>query len=82
MAKEIKLESRGNLNNRLVQVDNSPNKYQLITDYNYRAGLIEGNTEEYSFIDPAGGPFISVGSTLLGKKVKAIYKGGIIEFEE
>lgn len=81
MKTEIQLNSRYNMDNRLVQVEGEPLKFELKTDYNYRVGIIEENPEEYSFIDPAGGPFITVGSEIESHKVKAIHKGGIIEFE-
>lgn len=81
MKPEIQLNSRGGLDNRLVQVEGEPLKFRLKTDYNYRAGLIDGNLENYSFIDPSGGPFITVGSEIEGHVVKAIHKGGIVEFE-
>lgn len=80
---EIQLGSRGGLDNRLVRIgDESSNQYQLKTEYNYRCGIIEGTDEEYSFIDPAGGPFIAPGCSINGHVVKSIRKGAIIEFEE
>ena len=81
MKPEIQLNSRGDIDNRLVQVEGEPLKFELKTDYNYRVGIIDKNLEEYSFIDPAGGPFITVGSEIEGHKVKAIHKCGIVEFE-
>ena len=81
MKSEIKLCSRDGTDNRLIQIDDEPLKFKLKTDYCYRAGIIDNNPEEYSFIDPSGGPFISIGSEIEGHKVKNIYKGGIIEFE-
>lgn len=81
MKPEIQLNSRGGLDNRLVQVEGEPLKFRLKTDYNYRVGLIDGNSENYSFIDPSGGPFITVGSEIEGHVVKAIHRGGIVEFE-
>lgn len=81
MKPKIQLNSRDGIDNRLVQVEGEPLKFELKTDYNYRVGIIDKNSEEYSFIDPAGGPFITVGSEIEGHKVKAIHKGGIVEFE-
>lgn len=81
MKPEIQLDSRGNLDNRLVQVEGESLKYKLKTDFNYRVGIENNNEERYTFIDPAGGPFIAIGSEIEGHKVKAIYEGGIIEFE-
>lgn len=77
---EIKLNSRGNLNNRLVQVEGEPLKYQLKTDFNYRVGF-KDNIDEITFIDPAGGPFISIGDDIEGHRVKSIHQNGIIEFD-
>lgn len=81
MKPEIQLHSRGGIDNRLIQVEGEPLKFTLKTDYNYRVGFTDENHEEYTFIDPAGGPFITVGSEIEGHKVKAIHKGGIVEFE-
>lgn len=81
MKPEIQLNSRGGLDNRLVQVEGEPLKFRLKTDYNYRVGLIDGNSENYSFIDPAGGPFITIGSEIEGHVVKAILIDGTVVFE-
>lgn len=81
MKPEIKLYSRGGLDNRLVQMEEEPLKFELKTDYNYRVGFKDDNMEECTFIDPAGGPFIAVGSEIEGHVVKAIHKSGIVEFE-
>lgn len=79
MKPEIQLNSRYNTDNRLIQIEGSPLKYKLKTDYNYRIGF-ENN--KCTFIDPSGGPFITIGSEIEGHVVKAIYDNGIIEFEE
>ena len=81
MKPEIQLKSRGGLDNRLVQVEEEPLKFKLETNYPYRVGFKDDNIKEYTFIDPAGGPFIAVGSEVDGHKVKSILEGGIIEFE-
>lgn len=81
MKPEIQLHSRGGLDNRLIQVEGEPLKFKLKTNLNYRVGFKDDNIEECTFIDPAGGPFITVGSEIEGHKVKAIHKDGIIEFE-
>lgn len=81
MKSEINLESRDGSYNRLVQIESNPLKYKLKTDYCYRVGIIEDNSEQCSFIDPSGGPFICIGCEIDGHKVKSIYKDGIIEFE-
>lgn len=81
MKPEIRLDSRGNIDNRLVQVEGEPLKYQLKTEFNYRVGFRDENIDECTFIDPAGGPFITVGSEIDGHTVKAIHESGIIEFE-
>lgn len=79
--KELQLNSRYEVNNRLVQVESDPLKYKLNSGYNYRAGFNPESPDKLTFIDPEGGPFITVGSKIEGHKVKAIYNGGIIEFE-
>lgn len=83
MKEVIKLNSRYRENNGLVRIgDDSSLKYQLITELDtWRCGIIEDNPDEYSFIDPSGGPFITKGTEIEGHTVKAIHKGGIIEFE-
>lgn len=81
MKPEIQLKSRGGLDNRLVQVEGEPLKFKLETNYPYRVGFKDDDMKEYTFIDPAGGPFIAIGSEIEGHKVKAIYERGIVEFE-
>lgn len=79
---EFQLGSRGGIDNRLVRIgDESSNKYRLETQLNYRCGIIEDNPDEYSFIDPSGGPFMTPGYEINGHKIKSIHSGGIIEFE-
>lgn len=81
MKPEIQLNSRGGIDNRLVQVEGSPLRFKLKTEFNYRIGFKDGSKEECTFIDPSGGPFITVGSEIEGHVVKAIYKDGTVEFE-
>lgn len=81
MKSEIKLNSRGNIDNRLIQIEGKPLKFKLETPFNYRIGFENDNIEECTFIDPAGGPFIKVGSEIDGHKVKSIHGNGTIEFE-
>lgn len=79
MEKEIKLKSRGNLDNKLVHIEG--NKYQLETKFSYRTGY-KDDVNEPTFIDPAGGPFMTVGTEINGRKIKALHPKAIIEFEE
>lgn len=81
MKPEIQLNSRGGIDNRLVQVEGEPLKFQLKANFNYRIGFKDDSKEECTFIDPSGGPFITIGSEIEGHTVKAIYKDGIVEFE-
>lgn len=79
---EFQLNSRGGIDNRLIREgDESSNRYKLDTKFTCRCGIIEDNPDKYSFIDPSGGPFIVPGYEIGGYKVKAIHRGGIIEFE-
>lgn len=81
MKHEIQLNSRDGTNNKLVQIEGEPLKFKLEIKYYYRVSL-KGNGEEgYTFIDPAGGPFITIGDEIEGHVVKAIHNGGVIEFE-
>lgn len=81
--KEIKLKSRYNRNNKLIQV--SDKEYKLEVEFPYiRYGIIEENESKYSFIDPEGGPSIELGSEIEGnivKEIKRINNDIIIKFE-
>ena len=86
MKEKIKLQSRyiedKNYLNRIG--DETSKRYLLQTEYNYRVGLVEGDSSTYSFVDPSGGPFISKGTIIDNNKVKSILigdEGVIIEFE-
>lgn len=83
MKEVIKLNSRYKEDNRLIRIGNDSSlKYQLETELDtWRYGIIEDNPDEYSFIDPSGGPFITIGTEIEGHIVKSIHKGGIVEFE-
>ena len=75
----IKLESRyKDVNSELVQVEN--NKYLLNTNSEYIRLSRAENSTIYS-IDLEGGPMISVGHTIQGKKIKSIINKYVIEFE-
>lgn len=78
--KKIKLNSRDGTNSTLIQTK-EPLKYKLETEYCYRIGFKGDSMKECSFIDPSGGPFITIGSIIEGHKVKTIYENGVIEFE-
>lgn len=80
--KEIILKSRDNIDNRLIQINEKSLKFKLKTDYNYRIGFKDNAMTIGAFIDPAGGPFISIGDKLEGYTVKAIYNDGTIELTE
>ena len=75
----IKLESRyKDVDSKLVQVEN--NKYLLETN----SECIRISRDAYlsiNSIDPEGGPIISVGDTIQGKKIKNIKEQIVIEFE-
>lgn len=86
MKEKIKLQSRyiedKNYLNRIG--DETSKRYLLQTEYDYRVGLVEGDSSIYSFVDPSGGPFISKGTIIDNNTVKSILKGDegvIIEFE-
>lgn len=80
MKPEIQLHSRGGIDNRLVRVGGEDStKYKLKTPLSYRAGFTDDGG--YTFIDPSGGPFMTVGTEIDGYKIKGIYEGAIIEFE-
>ena len=86
MKEKIKLQSRyiedKNYLNRIG--DETSKRYLLQTEYDYRVGLVEGDSSTYSFVDPSGGPFISKGTIIDNNTVKSILKGDeavSIEFE-
>ena len=70
MKKEIELTNRYRNKNKLVEV--SENKWQLVFDDPKelewcRSGLREGydwKDNEYCFVDPSGGPYISIGDMI------------------
>lgn len=77
---EIHLSNRYGVNNKLVRSYDNPDKWYLVFGRNREAdycriGLHEGERDwskkDYSFIDPSGGPFISVGSKI---KDMTVYK--------
>lgn len=75
----IKLESRyKDINSELIQVKN--NKYLLETNSNYVRIRHTENRTMHS-IDLEGGPMISIGDTIQGKKIKSIKSQYVIEFE-
>ena len=75
----IKLESRyKDVDSKLVQVEN--NKYLLETNSKYIRIDRDDNKILYS-IDLEGGPMISIGDTIQGKKIKSIINKYVIEFE-
>jgi hypothetical protein len=75
----IKLESRyKDVDSNLIQIED--NKYLLNTNSEYiRLNRAENRTI-YS-IDLEGGPMISIGDTIQGKKIKSIINKYVIEFE-
>lgn len=83
MKPEIQLDSKYGIDNRLIRVGDDSLKYKLKTPHNYRVGLIEGNPDEYSFVDPTGDPFITKGVEIEGHVVKVVHNddGIIVEFE-
>ena len=75
----IKLESRyKDINSDLIQIED--NKYLLNTNSEYVRLSRAENKTIYS-IDLEGGPMISVGDNIQGKKVKSIKSQYVIEFE-
>ena len=86
MKKQIKLSSRyiedKNYLNRIG--DETSRRYSLQTTFNYRVGIVDGDPDAYSFVDPSGGPFMQKGTVIDGNVIKSISgsKGEIIvEFE-
>ena len=75
----IKLESRyKDVNSDLIQIED--NKYLLNTNSEYIRLSRAENRTIYS-IDLEGGPMISIGDTIQGKKIKSIINKYVIEFE-
>ena len=75
----IKLESRyKDIDSKLVQVED--NKYLLETNSEYVRLRRAENSTIYS-IDLEGGPMLSIGDTIQGKKIKSIKSQYVIEFE-
>lgn len=87
MKRQIKLQSRyredENYLNRIG--DETSRRYSLQTQFNYGVGLVDGDPDAYSFVDPSGGPFMQKGTVIDGNVIKSISRGKegvIIEFEE
>lgn len=77
--KVIKLVSRyKDVDSKLVQIED--NKYLLNTNSEYIRLSRAENRTIYS-IDLEGGPMISIGDTIQGKKIKSIINKYVIEFE-
>ena len=75
----IKLESRyKDMNSDLIQIED--NKYLLNTNNEYVRLSRAENSTIYS-IDLEGGPMLSIGDTIQGKKIKSIKSQYVIEFE-
>ena len=75
----IKLESRyKEADSKLIQIED--NKYLLNTNSEYVRIKRAENRTIYS-IDLEGGPMISIGDTIQGKKIKSIKSQYVIEFE-
>ena len=75
----IKLESRyKDVDSDLIQIED--NKYLLNTNSEYIRLSRAENRTIYS-IDLEGGPMISIGDTIQGKKIKSIINKYVIEFE-
>ena len=75
----IKLESRyKDVNSNLIQIED--NKYLLNTNSEYIRLRRAENRTIYS-IDLEGGPMLSIGDTIQGKKIKSIKSQYVIEFE-
>ena len=75
----IKLESRyKDIDSKLVQVED--NKYLLETNSEY-VRLRRAENSTIHSIDLEGGPMISIGDTIQGKKIKSIKSQYVIEFE-
>ena len=75
----IKLESRyKDVDSNLIQIED--NKYLLNTNSEYvRLSRAENST--IHSIDLEGGPMLSIGDTIQGKKIKSIKSQYVIEFE-
>ena len=69
MEKVIKLHSRSGNNNYLELIKDST--YALKVTYPYvRVGYLDGDRNSAKFIDPSGGPMITVGEVLEETKTK------------
>lgn len=79
MEEIIRLQSRGDTDNRLLHVGD--NSYILATPLSYRVGF---DKDDILYIDPSGGPFIEKGTKIGNKKVKNLRyaKMVLIELED
>ena len=75
----IKLESRyKDINSELIQIKD--NKYLLETNSGYPR-INEDENMIIQYVDLEGGPMLSIGDTIQGKKIKSIKSQYVIEFE-
>lgn len=79
--KIIKLPNRYRENVYLEQVHDNIYKLELPDPY-CRIGIDNDNPNEYTFVDPSGGPFISVGGELYDYQTRDVYKCEKIYWEK
>ena len=81
--KEIEILSRYNDRYKLIPLNDK--QYLLECGVYVRVGFDEVNKEDYHFVDPSGGPFISKGYKVddnhIVKRIFRHEKGIAIEFE-
>ena len=65
----VLLNNRYGESNYLRKIEKNKYKYEGETDY-LRIGYKDDSKNEYQFIDPSGGPFLSIGSEVFGIKGK------------
>ena len=82
----VLLPNRYGDNNYLRQIDN--NKYRYESENGYLRIGYKGDTEQdgYQFIDPSGGPFMTIGSEVYGiegkiSEITAVEGGFVLTFE-
>lgn len=74
--------NRGNIKPYLERIgDESSLQYKLQSPFYYRVGFDSDNPDKCTFIDPSGGPFISLDSTIEGYQIESINSDGTITFK-
>lgn len=78
---DIDLTSMNRYRDRTILTHIDGNFYCLNSKFGHRL-IFNSDGKTIDAIDPSGGPFLSVGDLIQGKKIKSISQTGILELED